>query len=452
MGLLVLLLILFLPLFIDSPEISFPELKAIIIGEKLNENQSMYTGLVDNSAPLAAWLNEIIETVFGRSLLARHIIAFVLIFLQAAYMGIMFITRKVFNENTYIPSLIFCLLFLTSYDMLTLSGELVGLTFLLLALNNLFKEIEFRVQRDETVFNIGLFISIASLFSFTYFIYLFCVMAILLFFTRTTLRKFLLLVFGFLLPHLLVISVAYLNGSLLELWRFYYASNLGFTRETHISIQSLIVLSSIPLFYLIVSLFMLQREARFSKYQSTLFQILFLWIGFSCLYVLYCKDLRPQNLIVFIPAFTFLFSHFFLVIRRRKYAEMNIWIFLIGILSVSYLSRYNKIGAVNYNALVVPVASNATVTAKRILILENNLAYLRENNLATPYLNWTLSEETFKNPEYYETVAEVYHAFKTDPPEVIVDRQNLMKAFFERMPEIKNQYLRTGNFYKRINN
>jgi hypothetical protein len=453
-GLLVLALVLYLPLFIDSPKISYPELKGIIIGEKLNEDQSMYTGLVDNAAPLSAWLNEIIETVCGRSLMARHIIAFVLIFLQAAYVGIMFIMRKVFNENTYIPSLIFSLLFLASYDMLTLSGELAGLTFLLLAMNNLFKEIEFRVQRDETVFNIGLYISLASLFSFAYFIFLFCIMAILLFFTRTTLRKFLLLVFGFLLPHLLVISIGYLNGSLAKLWQFYYASNIGFTRQTYVSLQSLLILSALPLLYFIISVFMLQREARFSKYQTTLFQIMFLWLGFSCVYIFYCKDLRPQNLIVFIPAFAFLFSHFFLVIRRKKYAEMNIWILLVGILTIAYLARYNKINSVNYGALVVPPMANeiSILKNKRILILENNLAYLRENKLATPYLNWSLSEETFKNPGYYETITEVYHALKSDPPEVIIDRENLMKPFFERMPEIKTQYLRTGNSYNRITN
>lgn len=452
-GLWVLLLVFYLPLFVDSPEISFPELKGIIIGEKLNENQSMYAGLVDNTAPLSAWFYEMVETACGRSLIGRHIIAFILIFLQAAYIGIMFITRKVFNENTYVPSLVYSILCLFSYDVLTLSGELVGLTFLLLALNSLFKEMEFRVQRDETVFNIGLFVSLASLFSFSYVIFLFCIMAILLFFTRTTLRKFLLIVFGFLLPHLLVITIGYLNGSLDKLWQFYYVSNMGFTRETFIPLQSLIALSALPLFYFIISVFMLQREARFSKYQTTLFQIMFLWLGFACLYVFFCKDLRPQNLIVFIPVLTFLFSHFFLVIRRKKYAEMNIWILVIGIISITYLSRYNKISAVDYKNLIVSESNeNPALKNKRILILEDNHVYFRQNKLATPYLNWELSEATFRNPEYYETMSEVYHAFKNDPPEIIIDKENLMMPFFDRMPEIKKQYLRTGNFYNKISN
>jgi hypothetical protein len=449
-GLLVLLLVLYLPLFLDIPALTFPELKSMVIGEKLNEDQNLYTGLADNTAPLAAWFYEVVDSLFGRSLLARHIFAFVLIFFQSAYLGIMFIIRKVFNENTYIPALLFCLLCLFSYDTLTLSAELAGLSFLLLALNNLFKEIEFRVQRDETIFNLGLFISIASLFSFAFIVFLFCVMVILFFFTRTTPRKFMLLIFGFLLPHLVVVSISYLNGSLPELWQYFYVANISPAREIFVSTKTLIVLGSLPLFYFIVSVFMLQREARFSKYQSQLLQVMFLWIGFSLLYVFYCKDLRPQILIVFVPALAFLFTHFFLSIRRKKYAEMNAWILLAGIVSISYLARYNKLNSVDYSALTVTAPKNTAPKNKRILVLENNLAYFSENKLATRYLNWALSEEIFRNPGYYENLTDVYHALNTDAPQVIIDRENLMRPFFERMPEMKKRYRRMGIFYNEI--
>jgi hypothetical protein len=447
LGLLLLFLVICLPLLIDLPPITYPELKSILIGERLNEGQGMYRGVVDNTAPLAAWFVEIVDSVFGRSILGRHIAAFILIFLQSVYVGIMFITRKVFNENTYIPSLLFCLLSVFSFDALMLSGELVGLTFLLLALNNLFKEIEFRVQRDETIFNLGLFISLASLFSFAYCIYVICALVVLFFFTRTPLRKFLLLVFGFLLPHLLILTFAYLNDSLSKLWEYYYVANLRFNRQTFISIQSLMVLSAIPLFYFIVSVFMLQREARFSKYQSQLLQTMFLWIGFSFIYIFYCKSFRPQNLIVFIPALAFLFSHFFLFIRRRRFAEMNIWIVLIGVTSTCYLARYNKLKSVNYESLIVSGPVEGAPYNKKILILENDLSYFRQNKLATPYLNWGLSEGVFRNPDYYENVTEVYHFLRTDPPQIILDRENLMKPFLEQMPEIKKRYVRNGNLY-----
>lgn len=450
-GLLVLLLIVYLPIFIDQPQTTLPELKGLIIGEKLNEDQSMYTGVVDNTAPLTAWFNEFMDTLFGRSVLARHIVAFILIFFQAAYFGIMFIMRKAFNESSYIPSLIFGLLFCISFDFISLTGELLGLTFLLLALNNLFKEIESRVQTDETVLNLGVFISLASLCSFAYITFFFCIVTTLLFFTRTTTRKFLLLAFGFLLPHLLLITIAFLNDSIQPLWRYYYLDNLSLSGQNFISAKSLFVLGCVPLVFFVMSLFMLQREARFSKYQSILLQIMFLWLGFAVLYIFFCKNLRPQSLITFIPALTFLFTHFFLLIRRRKFAEMNLWILLIGIVTVSYLARYNKIRAVDYSRLIVQTAALQTnVADKRILILENNPGYLLNNRLATPYLNWRLSEQTFRRPEFYETITEVYQAFKTDPPDVIIDEENLMKPFLDRIPELRSAYRREGKVYKKM--
>ncbi len=58
--------------------------------------------------PLAAWFNAFLDLCFGRSVLARHIVAFLLIFLQASYLGIVFSSKKAFAENTYIPSLDIC--------------------------------------------------------------------------------------------------------------------------------------------------------------------------------------------------------------------------------------------------------------------------------------------------------------------------------------------------------
>jgi hypothetical protein len=446
-GLLILLLAIYLPLFINAPGLTVPELKNMLLGEKLNEGWSMYAELVDSCAPLGSWFYEVSDSVFGRSLLARHIVAFLLIFLQGAYLGIMFITRKVFNENTYIPSFLFCVLFFFSFDTLALSAELVGSTFLLFALNNLFKEIEFRVQHDETIFNLGLFISLASLFSFAFIVYLLCVMVVLVFFTRSTPRKFLLLLFGFLLPHLLTITIAYLNDSLSHLWQYYYLANLGFDRDTFISFRGLLMLGAIPLAYFVISVVMLQREARFSKYQSQVLQIMFLWIGFSLVYVFYCKNLRPQNMIVFIPVLAFLFTHFFLFIRRKKFIEMNTWILLIGVITMSYLARYNKFDSVKYERLLI--TSSPSLENKKMLVLEKDISWFTKNRLATPYLNWRLSEEVFTQPEFYEHITAVYHAFKNDPPDIVLDRNNLLKPFFERMPEIKKQYVKKGEFYIR---
>lgn len=450
-GLLILLLIIYLPLFIYDSPISVPELKSVLLGEKQNEGYEMYSEVVDNTAPLAAWTHEILDSVFGRSLLARHILAFVIIFLQSAYIGILFITKKVFSENTFIPSLLFSVLYFFSYDTIALSNELLGSGFLLLALNNLFQEIEFRHERDESIFNLGLCISLASLFSFAFIVYLPCAIVILLLFTRSTVRKYLLLVFGFLLPHLMVMSIAYVKDSTGELWNYYYLSNLSFERDEFVTSRTLLMLSAIPLVYFAISLIMLNREARFSKYQTQIVQSVFIWLAFSFLFVLYAKDLRPQTLVVFIPGLSLLLTHFFLLIRRKKFVTFNSWLLFGGIIGMAYLSRFDKINSIDYSAL--QVNENAgELSGERILILQDTLDPYYSNYLATPFLNWDLSEGIFRNPDYYANVTQVYSAFKNDPPAMILDSDNLLESFFRRMPEMKAQYLRQGDRYVRISN
>jgi hypothetical protein len=307
------------------------------------------------------------------------------------------------------------------------------------------------MPRDETTFNLGFYVSLASLFYFPYVIFLFGILITLFLFARSNIRKVLLLVFGFLLPHLFVLTISFLNGSADKVWNYYYMSNLAFGAEFYVPLKGLLILGALPAAYLMISIVMLNRLARFSKYQSQMLQSVFLWIGFCFIYFLFCKDLRPQTLIVLAPALTFLFTHFLLLIRRKKFAEMNTWIVLAGIVLISYLARYNKIDNIDYSRLFVS-SETAPFKDKRILVLEDEPGLYVDNKAATPYINWRMAKETFENPEYYESITDVYLAFKTDAPEVIVDRNNLMRPFFQRMPEFSTIYRKEGDLYvKKIN-
>ncbi len=448
-GLLALLVTIYLPFFISEQLLTVPELKSMVIGEKINDGLSSYTELIDSTPPLTMWINSLVDMVFGRSLMARHILAFFLLFFQSAYLGIIFIDKKVFTENTFIPTVVFSILAFFSFDTLALSGELYGAGFLLLALNSLFKEIEFKVQRDETVFNLGLFISLASLCSFANTMYLLAALGILAFYTRSTPRKYLLMVFGFLLPHALLSSVYFLRGEMAMLWENYYVPNFNFQSSSYIGIRSLLMLGAVPLFYLVVSVVILNREARFSKYQSQLLQAMFLWLISSFPLIAFSRDLRPQNLIVLIPGFSFFITHLLLLIRRRRFAEVNLWVLLISVVTISYLSRYGKLGSVDYGSLVLETQHGAP--AKKVLMLEDNIAVYASNKMSTGFFDWKLSRSVFENPDVYDNVLLVRQSFVNDPPDEIIDPNNLLSAFFSRIPELQKQYVkRDQNSYVRV--
>lgn len=446
MGLLAILVILYLPLFIDSPRVTYPELKSLIIGEKVHEGNILYIELIDSVSPLAAWFNGLMDILFGRSILARHILAFVIVFFQASYMGIVFASKKAFAENSYIPSLVFAVLFVFSFDTLSLSPELLGAGFLLPALNNLFKEIEFREQRNESIFNLGLYIGLASLCSFSYSVFLVGTLLTLIVFTRSPPRKYFLLVSGFLLPHVLLGSAYYLMDGLTSLFQFYYIPNLSFISDRYISNSSLWVLFALPLFFLIISFIMMNRDARLSKYQTQLVQTMFFWLVFSVLQALYSKDFRPQNFISVIPGITFFITHFLLLIRRKRLAEIYIWVLLLGTVTIGYMARYGALSNVDYANLFVSDVE-FPVKGKRVLVLDSQWEVYKNNSLATPFLNWTLAEDIFSHPEFFENQISVYDGLLNDPPDVIRDKNDLLKPFLLRIPELRKLYVRNGVYY-----
>jgi hypothetical protein len=452
-GLLVIMTLLTLPLFIDTPDVTVTELKSFVVGERVSNGHSLYHETIDSTPPLTAWFYGLFDMVFGRSLTARHIFAFLILFFQSAFLGIILIDKKVFSENTYIPSLLFSLLAFISFDSLALTGDLLAFGVILLALNNLIKEIEFRTPRDETTFNLGIFISIASMFSFSYAIYLPGAIILLSIFTRSSVRKYLLLAFGFLLPHVVLICIYNLNGHAGELWQNYYLHNLSFPSHDLISTTSLLLLCTMPLFYLFVSLFILNRDARLTKYQSQIFQAMFLWFVIAFVQFFITADFRPQSIITVIPSVSFFLTHFLLLIRRRKFAEMNTLILLVGIVTVAYLTRYNQIPQISYTDLFVQ-GNSLPVKNKKILVLSAQHTVFRDNELGSSFYDWDLSERVFRNPDYYENLLMVHRAFEKEKPEVIVDPENLMAGFFSRLPQLRAQYSKSSEGYqlKKISN
>jgi hypothetical protein len=445
LGLLVILVIIYLPLFIDMPEMIYPELKSLVIGEKVYEGRTLYSEVIDMSGPLAGWFNGLMDLVFGKSIFVRHLFAFIVMFFQASFVGIMFADKKAFSENTYIPSLLYAILFSFSFDTLTLTPELLGMGFLLLALNNLLKEIEFREQRNESIFNLGVYIALASLFSFSFFIYLPGALLILIIFTRHPARKYFLLICGFLIPHLLMLSIFYLQDASGEMWNYYYLPNLAMTATRYMPSSSLWWLGAVPLTFLIISLFMLNREARLTKYQTQLVQSMFFWMVFSFLHLFFSKDIRPQSFITVIPSLSFFITHSLLVIHKKKFAEMGIWILLITTVSISYLARYQVL-PVDYSNLIVK-DEKISRPAKRVLVLDDGINIYKNYSLASPFFNWELAAPIFASPEYYESVIRIFNGISSDPPDVIRDADDKLKPFLDRIPQLKQMYDRQAPYY-----
>lgn len=449
LGILVVLILISLFLFIDPVDVMLDELKMFVLGETLNDGKSLYTDVLTNTPPLFAWISGWFEMLLGRSQVAARVISLILIFFQLSYFTIILINTRAHNENTYLPGLIFGVLCFFSFDMLSLSSELLASTVLLFAINNLFKEVEFHKQRDEIVLNLGVYIGITSLLVFSYVLYLPGVLILLAIFTRLTVRKSLLVIFGFMLPHAILMLGYFMNGNFYALTENYYLANLTWNNDSAMSVSSVLVLCIIPALFLVLSFFTLNREARLTKYQSQLSQIMFLWIMLAVAEIAISGSLKPHQLITCFPPLAYFISHYILLIRRKALAELSIWAFMLMTVAFLYLTRYEKLNSVNYHNLFTLKTSYDYITDKRVLLLGNDWGLFENNKLATGFYEWKLTEHIFTELDYFENVLMIDKAFKEDSPEVIIDKENRMPTVFKRIPSLQSQYSRQGNIYFR---
>lgn len=449
LALLVLLVLISLPMLVQPPPLMIGELSGMVVGEQVHD-KIMYVELFDRTAPLMAMTDGFLDFLFGRSLMGRHLLALFIIFFQASYFGILLINNRAYNENSYVPALIFGLLCFFSFDLLTITPELLASTLLLLALNNLFKEIEFRVDRDSIVLNLGVFIGMASLFVLSYTIFLFGAIIILLVFARSSARKILLVLVGFSLVHGILITWYYVYGNTAELWNHFYLANIGADGAPLMSIGGLGLLLGVPLGYFVFSLFMLTREARFTKYQSQLFQTIFLWLAIALIQLWLMPSRSPHSLYTIIPSLAYFISHYLLLIRRKAISELMLWLFLVGLLVVSTMSRKELITAIDYSKILAPAAApDTTITGKKIMVLSQDRSWYLNNTMAGYFLDWDLSRAVIESPDVYDNVILLNKALEDDTPDLIIDPENRLGPMLERLPKWKEQYIWQNGRYAR---
>jgi hypothetical protein len=433
----------------EFPSITIPELKGILVGEMM-DGKRLYSEVWDSMPPVTAYVQYVLDFVFDRSILPRHILSWIIIFFQAAFFGVLLINNKAFNESNYLPAFLFSLLSFFSFDAVSLTRELIGSTLLLLAMNNLLKEVEFKRQHDETVHNLGFYLGLASLSVFSYIIFFIGTAILLFIFTRVELRRFALFVFGFALPHLLLNTWYYWFGDLDLLWANFYLANLEWSGFSFVSAKSLFLLTALPIAYFLFSLIMTRRDARLTKYQSQILQVMFLWFLFALIEVYLSRQRTPQALMVCVPPVAYFISHYLLLIKRKWIAETMLWLLLIGMMVGNNLVVRNKISSINLNHLFISNQEKNKLTDKKILVLDDNIGLYANNKPAGFFLEWKLAQPLFDDPGVYQHVLAVAEVFEKDPPDVVIDPKDKLKGLLPYLPKIQKEYRKSSDQYIRV--
>ncbi|MEM1135327.1 MAG: hypothetical protein AAGI07_05760, partial [Bacteroidota bacterium] len=145
--------------------------------------------------------------------------------------------------------------------------------------------------------------------------------------------------------------------------------------------------------------------------------------------------------IIFAPIFSFFFSHFLLLTKRKIIAEVQFLIVSIIMLGIGYYQYFSIEKKGNFYE---KITLNHKVYTKneRIMVLGNQLAAYKNNTIATPFLNWKITRNYFGNLDEYSVIVNLKNSILTDKPTFILDysTDNTAKKIFERMPFLKTHY------------
>ena len=425
------------------PGFSLTDIRGMVLGEMLSDGKIMYSEIWDSTGPITALLNWAMESVAGRNNGLRHLLTILIFFLQAGYFGLLLNQNRAFDQYSYLPSLLYGVLVFVSLDNISFSREVLATSFLMLAINKVFVQIQFRNQTYPNIHVLGIFLGVASLCVLGYSVFFPATLLILLITTRINFNVIALITLGFLFPHLVLIFIHLLKGSLSQLWLNYYAVHFTTLGTSYISGLGLLSLAALPLLYLILGLLKGTGSMRLTKYQSQISSIMIIWLVFGVIEILISRQRTAQTMIVCIGPVAYFIHYYLIRIRKKWMAEVMLWILLIGVPVIASIALNGKIKTVDYQKIFPSNAVAHAIHDKKILILEDQIDLYRTNRCAAWFLEWDLSEELFSGQPTYEKIALINTSLTSDPPEAIIDPKGLMEPIFYRLPEQKSRYIKT---------
>lgn len=450
-GVLLLLLLIRLPLILNGIDLITPELSWLTIGEALANDKKMYIDIWDNTGPLATGIYWILHELFGKSQFAYQCLSIVLVMYQAFIFNRAMIRNGVYNEKTFVPALLYMLFMCMSFDFFTLPPVLLAMTFLIHALRNVIRLNNQSVAQE--IFEIGVYTGIASLIYLPSVYFLIMLLLSLVLFRISSFQTLFLAIYGFILAIMVYLIYPYYNDSIGEFLEMYVYSYFTISSNNYISLKDLLIISAIPAFILVVSVFDTFTNRNFVNFQVSCQQIMILWTITSVIAIIWNVNLAPFQLMLFVPSLSFFASHFLLSQRKKLLTELYFLISGVLIISSAYVSYYQIIPDeqfIFYKNLKVINTTPQSIQDKKILVIGDPIDAYQHNSLATKYFNSKLSGRHFTEISNYATIGAINREFNEDMPEVIIDNRQVIDSLFAHAPILSAKYKKIPHSGKAI--
>jgi hypothetical protein len=421
--------------------LSIPLMKWLALGERLGNGFTMYSECFDYTAPLSSLVYQSIDYVFGATRWTHVVFSSLLITIQAGIFNSTLLRNKAYQENTFIPAFLYMVLCCGVTDFWTLSPELMSTTFLLLAINQIFRRID-NVVTDELFLYSGIYVGIATFFFPPSAVFFLVFLVSFIGFSSAVARRILLYVYGFTVVFVGSLgyffwfdaSEAFLD-TLFDVFRpkiFYLSYPQFFVASGAIALA--LLFSIVPLF-----------NIRFTNFQQKTIQVMLLFFVGAAGCVLLSNNLSSTTLILFVPTVAFLLTHYFLNIKKTWVKLVVPNFIIISLLVYPYIFLHFA----EENQLTLN-SSAANYQDKKVMMIGSDLSVYQENYMSSPFIDERISMSRLEGLDYYEKATELFLVLKGSDPEVIIDQYNVMAKINERFPYFRENYRRNsfGDYVK----
>lgn len=435
--LLALRLPLLLNVFFSEIPLLSPILDFMLIGERIADGNAIYKEVFAGIAPFSAWFYAGLDMLFGRSVLAYALIGTVILFVQAIIFNTLLLRRDFMIDRGYVPAMLYVFFGSISFDYFNVSPVLLSLTFLLLVLREIFTLTE--NTHDQTLFTIGFYLGIATLFYLPSSIFLFWVSLGLGVFRSTSFRQHLLVLFGVAFPILLLGLYFFWQDSFID-FVVQYFNSISFAPNFYLSIQDFSIILALPALFLVLAVLNMFSGRSLTNYQSYCRQMMIFWLVASVFGLLLCKYWLPFQFAFFLPPLAFFGTYYLFSIQKKWIAELVFLSVLTGIGVQLWATRTEIFYPIDYSKAILKKPSDFDLKNEKIWVFGETHSYYIENQPVTPYLDWHITQNRIEELNDYQTLLLFYNQIEKDKPQFIIDKDKNLPPLFKRIPLLSEKY------------
>ena len=271
---------------------------------------------------------------------ANYIIAAVFAFSQAVLLNVMVSRYRLTEEITLFPGVFYLLLMGFSSTFWLVNPLLIANFFLLFAIVELVATYKEYSSADR-IFNMGLFIGLASLCYFSYIVFLIFAWIGISIVRAIQWKERVILIIGFLSPYFLVSTYQYWNNNLSAFWQNEILANFKFfSFGINTGIEEYITAGLIALFIVIAvfsyKLYTYKKKIKIQK----IIDLLYWAIAVSAFSLLFQVQINVQHFQILLPILAIFVSINFVKMSKQWSGLLHLFL-LIGTLIWHYIPLLN---------------------------------------------------------------------------------------------------------------